>query len=214
VDQGEGQRQRGTRSQQTRKRLRAAAHRLFLRQGYLATSIDAILAEAGIASKETLYRHYANKEALFVDVLRSLTMEQPGFAERLALLPPPHDLPSLRRALTQLAREILAMMTQSDYLPLVRMIIAEAPRFPQLGSLFVSTVTQRGLAILTALLRQACEDQTIADVDVDVVAHMLLGGLLAFVLPRLLLSEAGTSLPPSLDRADAVVEVIMRALAP
>src|SRR5215831_3722414 len=108
------------RTQQTRERLRAAAHRLFLQQGYLATSIDAILAEAGIASKETLYRHYANKEALFVDVLRSLTMEQPGFAERLALLPPPHDLMSLRRALTQLAREILAMMTQPDYLPLVR----------------------------------------------------------------------------------------------
>ncbi len=32
-----------TRTQQTRERLRAAAHRLFLQQGYLATSIDAIL---------------------------------------------------------------------------------------------------------------------------------------------------------------------------
>ena len=70
-----------TRAQQTRERLRAAAHRLFLQQGYLATSIDAILAEAGISSKETLYRHYANKEALFVDVLSHLTMEQPGFSE-------------------------------------------------------------------------------------------------------------------------------------
>ena len=214
MGQRENQRQRGTRSQQTRDRLRAAAHRLFLRQGYLATSIDAILAEAGIASKETLYRHYANKEALFVDVLRSLTMEQPGFAERLALLPPPHDLPSLRHALTQLAREILAMMTQPEYLPLVRMIIAEAPRFPQLGTLFFSTVTQRGLTILVDLLRQAREHQIIADVDADVAAHTLLGGLLTYVLPSVVLAEEGTFLPPSLDRADAVVAVIMRALAP
>ena len=38
-----------TRTQQTRERLRAAAHRLFRQQGYLATSIDAILAEAGIS---------------------------------------------------------------------------------------------------------------------------------------------------------------------
>ena len=45
------------RVQQTRERLRVAAHRLFLQQGYLATSIDAILAEAGTSSKETLYRH-------------------------------------------------------------------------------------------------------------------------------------------------------------
>src|SRR5215470_18165369 len=92
------------RAQQTREPLRAAAHRLFLQQGYLATSIDAILAEAGIASRETLYRHYANKEALFVDVLSHLTMEQPGFSERLAALPAPQDLASLRQAFTTLAR--------------------------------------------------------------------------------------------------------------
>jgi TetR/AcrR family transcriptional regulator, mexJK operon transcriptional repressor len=201
------------RTQQTRERLRAAAHRLFLRQGYLATSIDAILAEAGISSKETLYRHYANKEALFVDVLSHLTMEQPGFSEKLAALPTPHDLPSLRQALTTLAREILSMMSQPGYLPLVRMIIAEAPRFPQLGILFFSTVTQRGLAIITALLQAAREQQIIADIDFDAVTHTLLGGLLTYVIMSLVLAEEQAR-PPALDRADAVVEVIMRALTP
>src|SRR5215510_10090527 len=98
------------RVQQTRERLRGAAHQLFLRQGYLATSIDAILEEAGISSKETLYRHYANKEALFVDVLAHLTMEQPGFSEKLAALPSPRDQSSLRYALQQLCYEILSMM--------------------------------------------------------------------------------------------------------
>src|SRR5690242_20220134 len=107
------------RAQQTRERLRTAAHRLFLRQGYLATSVDAILAQAGISSKETLYRHYANKEALFADVLSHLTMEQPGFSARLTELPATHDLQTLRRALATLAREILAMMSQPGYLPLV-----------------------------------------------------------------------------------------------
>jgi TetR/AcrR family transcriptional regulator, mexJK operon transcriptional repressor len=201
-----------TRAQQTHERLRAAAHRLFLQQGYLATSIDAILAEAGISSKETLYRHYANKEALFVDVLSHLTLEQPGFSEKLAALPTPHDLPSLRQALTTLAREILSMMSQPGYLPLVRMIIAEAPRFPQLGTLFFSTVTQRGLAILSSLLQEACEQQIIADIDFDAVTHTLLGGLLTYVIMNLVLGEEAH--PPALDRADAVVEVLMRALTP
>jgi AcrR family transcriptional regulator len=201
-----------TRTQQTRERLRAAAHRLFLQQGYLATSIDAILAEAGISSKETLYRHYANKEALFVDVLSHMTLEQPGFSEKLAALPMPHDLPSLRQALTQLSREILSMMSQPGYLPLVRMIIAEAPRFPQLGTLFFSTVTQRGLAILSALLQEAREQEIIADVDFDAVTHTLLGGLLTYVIMSLVFGEEARL--PALDRADAVVEVIMRALTP
>src|SRR5215813_9806214 len=149
------ERGQSTRAEQTRERLRTAAHRLFLRQGYLATSVDAILAEAGISSKETLYRHYANKEALFVDVLSHLTLEEPAFAEQLARLPAPHDLPSLHQTLTNLSREILSLMCQPDYLSLVRIIIAEAPRFPQLGTLFFSTVPQRGLAMVTKLLKQA-----------------------------------------------------------
>ena len=62
-------------------------------------------------------------------------MEQPGFSAKLVALSTPQDLPSLRQALTMLAREILSMMSQPGYLPLVRMIIAEAPRFPQLGTL-------------------------------------------------------------------------------
>src|SRR6266571_6484264 len=201
-----------TRAQQTRERLRAAAHRLFLQHGYQATSIDAILAEAGISSKETFYRHYISKEALFVDVLSHLTMELPGFSEKLAALPTPHDLPSLRKALTQLSREILSMMSQPGYLPLVRMIIAEAPRFPQLGTLFFSTVTARGLALISALLQEAREQQIIADVDFDAVTHALLGGLLTYVIMNLVLGEKAHL--PALDRADAVVEVIMRALTP
>ena len=201
------------RVQQTRERLRVAAHRLFLRQGYLATSIDAILAEAGIASKETLYRHYASKEALFADVLSHLTMEQPGFSERLTALPAPDDLEALRRALTTLAREILAMMNQPGYLPLVRMVIAETPRFPQLGSLFFATVTERGLSLITGLLRAAREQRLIAAVDPETVAHTLLGGLLTYVITNLVLGEDEAQ-PIPLERADAVVEIIMRALTP
>jgi TetR/AcrR family transcriptional repressor of mexJK operon len=200
------------RVQETRERLRTAAYRLFVQQGYIATSVDAILLEAGISSKETLYRHYANKEALFVDVLRHLTMEQPGFPEKLASQAPLHDLTSLQQALTYLCREILSMMTQPGYLPLVRMIISEASRFPQLGTLFFTTVTQKGLTLINDLLQKACEKQIIAEVDLDVVTHLLLGGLLSYILMNLVNREEVQ--PPVLDRADAIVEVIMRALKP
>src|SRR5260221_4203620 len=103
-------------------------------------------------------------------------MEQPGFSEKLAALPTRHELPQIGQAVTMLAREILSMMSQPGYLPLVRMIIAEAPRFPRLGTLFFSTVTQRGLAIITALLQEAREQQLIADLYFDVVTHTLLAG--------------------------------------
>lgn len=207
------ERRPGKRTQQTREQLRSAAHRLFLKNGYLATSTDAILAEAGVASKETLYRHYASKEELFTDVLAHLTMEQPGFSERIAALPTPHDLSSLHQALNTVAREILSMMSQPGYLPLVRMIIAEGPRFPQLGTLFFSTVTQRGLSIMTALLQAAHERRIIADLDFEVVTRTLLGGLLTYVMTRLVFMDENAQLLAP-ERADGVVEIIMRALRP
>lgn len=207
------ERRESRRTQQTRERIRAAAQRLFLRQGYLATSTDAILAEAGIASKETLYRHYASKEELFVDVLGQLSLEQPGFSETLKALPVPQDPQSLRRALTTLAREILAIMSQPEYLALVRIVIAEAPRFPQLGALYFSTVPLRGVSIISGLLQAAAEQRLIADVDCDVVTRMLLGGLLSYAIPGLV--GAGEAMqPPAPERADAIVEVLLRGLLP
>jgi AcrR family transcriptional regulator len=200
------------RAQKTREQIRAAAHRLFQQQGYLATSTDAILAEAGIASKETLYRHYASKEELFADVLRHLTLEQPHFAAQLSQLPAAHDLPTLRQSLTILARELLALMIRPEYQALVRMIVAEMPRFPQLGQLYSATVPEHALGVLAALLRQASEDNIIGDVDFDAVTHTLLGGLLAYALFGMFFA-GNDAHPPALERADAVVDLMMRALA-
>ena len=104
-------------------------------------------------------------------------------------------------------------MSQPGYMPLVRMIIAEVPRFPQLGTLFFSIVIQRGLAVITAMLQEAREQQLIADLDFDAVTHTLLGGLLNYVLTSLMFGGEEAQ-PPALDCADAVVEVIMRALTP
>lgn len=140
-------------------------------------------------------------------------MERPSFSEKLLALPSPHDLPSLRHALTVLSREILSMLTQPGYLPLIRMIITEAPRFPELASLFFSTVTQRGLALIFAQLQAAKEQHLIADVDLEVVARTLLGGLLTYILMSLVLAKEETPML-ALDQADAVVEIIMRALVP
>jgi TetR/AcrR family transcriptional regulator, mexJK operon transcriptional repressor len=203
---------RDSRAQQTRERIRVAARRLFLQQGYQATSMDAIRVTAGVASKETLYRHYPSKEKLFIDVMGHLTMEQPGFSAMVAALPAPGDLPSLRQALTTLAREILALMTQPDYLPLLRILIAETARFPELGPLFFAAIPQRGLGIITSLLRAAREHGVIAEtgVEYEVVARALLGGLLTYAVQGLLAAADGAF--ASLDRADALVEVILRAV--
>jgi AcrR family transcriptional regulator len=57
--------------QTTRQALIAVATRLFAERGYEATSIDAVLQEAGV-SRGAVYHHFSGKEALFEAVLEAL----------------------------------------------------------------------------------------------------------------------------------------------
>ncbi|MBS0565319.1 MAG: TetR family transcriptional regulator [Proteobacteria bacterium] len=63
-------RPRGSTSEITGQRLRAAALRLFARHGFAAVSMRQIAAGAGVQAG-TLYLHFADKEDLLFDLLRS-----------------------------------------------------------------------------------------------------------------------------------------------
>ncbi|RHW24772.1 TetR/AcrR family transcriptional regulator [Nocardioides immobilis] len=60
---------------QTRERLVETAHRLFLRDGYNATSLDKVAAEAGF-SKGAVYSNFATKHELGLAVLDVLHLER------------------------------------------------------------------------------------------------------------------------------------------
>lgn len=69
--------------EQTRRSLLDAAESHFISAGYRATSLDAI-AEAARFTKGALYRHFANKEAVFTAVLERVQREA---VEQIALAP-------------------------------------------------------------------------------------------------------------------------------
>ena len=60
---------RAQRAATTRRRIRVAGERLFLRDGYLATSMKRIAAEAGVAER-TLYLAFPTKAALLNEIIR------------------------------------------------------------------------------------------------------------------------------------------------
>lgn len=57
-----------TRSHEVHQRMIEAALRLFAERGFESTSMDAIAREAGV-TKPTLYNHWADKEALMMEVM-------------------------------------------------------------------------------------------------------------------------------------------------
>ena len=66
---------RAERQAQTREKLIETARRLFLSDGYVATSLEKVAAEAGF-SKGAVYSNFAGKEELCLAVLDSVHAEQ------------------------------------------------------------------------------------------------------------------------------------------
>ena len=62
------------RSARKRRAILDAATDVFLKSGYLGTNMDEIAALSGV-SKQTVYKHFASKEALFIEIVTSMTDE-------------------------------------------------------------------------------------------------------------------------------------------
>ena len=171
-----------TRTEKKRAQIQAAAKRLFLQHGFQATSTDAIAATASI-SKETLYRYYAKKEDLFVDVLRSLTIERLFWVQLMERFTEPKNTQELRVLLRTTAQGLLETMMQPEYLAILRLIVAESPRFPELGDLFRQTVPTQGFHYFLTLVRSGQRNGVVREhIDPPTVARMFLGTLLTYAL--------------------------------
>lgn len=114
-------------SERLSDRILDVATGLFLGEGYGATSIEAVARRAGI-SKRTFYHRFRGKEVLFEAVVRRLIERwSPPFDAALL------EAPNLARALRGAAEHMLQVALTPEALALHRMVIAEAPRFPELA---------------------------------------------------------------------------------
>lgn len=115
------------RSEAKRRAIVDAATRMFLAEGYAATAMDALSAAAGV-SKRTVYNHFPNKRELFRAVVGRMyealvAAGTPGIADDA---PPEEALPAY-------AARVLDHLRRPDVQQLLRLVIAEHHRFPELA---------------------------------------------------------------------------------
>jgi len=175
------------RNESVQQKITHAARQLFLARGYTATSMEAIAGQAGV-TKQTLYRYFADKRALFLSVIDDVmrTPREPDISlEKL------QSLDDLRAILYKLGSHINAVIAEPDYMQLLRVVIAETITDPSLGQLFERGVTARALRSLTALFSSAKKNGLIDVERPGTIAHFFIGGFVTRIFLQGLLVQSG-----------------------
>ncbi len=147
-----------------------AATRAFLTHGYEASSMDAIAADAGV-SKRTVYNHFPGKRELFRAVVAGLYEEFNSDGGQTLR----HDQPP-EQALPAFLRSLLAHMGQPEVQGLLRLVIAEHQRFPELTQDYLEGKSQT-YSLLNAYIAAQHARGSLDAPDPHMVAAQLLGGL-------------------------------------
>ena len=132
-------------SDQNRTAILSAATALFLDRGYDGTSL-ARVAETASVSKATLFKQFPTKGSLFEAMV--LAVGEPP--EKAVAVPPTGDL---RAGLDTLGSEYAELLTRPRTVELIRLVIAEAHRFPELRERTFDFGTIPALTALSRYLR-------------------------------------------------------------
>ena len=176
---------RGRKSARARKRTRcrprrgaprscAAALDEFTARGYEGARLDDVARRAGVA-KGTIYLYFADKETLFQELVRSMVSPVLGTLEQMREV----DIPArmlVEGLLGTFVREVYGTRRKD----IIRLIMAEGPRFPAIAEFYYGEVIARVLAIIRPILRRAAErgelrDDSLARFPQLIVAPMLVG---------------------------------------
>ncbi|WP_343044598.1 TetR/AcrR family transcriptional regulator [Allomesorhizobium camelthorni] len=139
------------RSTRKRKAILDAATEVFLKSGYLGANMDEIAALSGV-SKQTVYKHFSSKEALFIEIVTSMT-DNAGDVVRneVAELDEGGDVAEY---LVDYAYRQLKVVLTPRIMQLRRLVIGEVSRFPELARVLYERGPARALAALGAMFER------------------------------------------------------------
>jgi TetR/AcrR family transcriptional regulator, mexJK operon transcriptional repressor len=190
--------------------IREAATTLFLRSGYLGTSMEEVATVAGV-SKQTVYTHFADKERLFTDLILGATNRADDFLQYMTTVLQHTD--DLETDLRQVARRYLGTVLQPELLLLRRLVIGESGRFPELAHTYYERAPERTLDTLASSFQRLAERGLLRLDDAPLAARHFAYLVLGAPLDRAMFCGGdGEMTPAELERqADAAVRAFLAA---
>jgi AcrR family transcriptional regulator len=137
---------RAERAAERRQAIIEAALDEFIARGFAATRLDDIAKRAGVA-KGTIYLHFKDKESMFEELIRTAIVPLVGRMQG----PPPAGA-TVRDAIEGFALAFIQEIAKTRRGDIVRVIVAEGPRFPAIADFYYREVVSRGLAGMRALI--------------------------------------------------------------
>jgi AcrR family transcriptional regulator len=161
-----------------------AALLAFAEKGYDATRVDEVAKRAGV-SKGLLYLYFKTKEDLFKAVIRSFVVPK---IDDLAAIIDTSELSSeefLRGPFLDFAKTLPG----SPISVLVRLMISEGPKHPDLLQFYWENVVSRGLAALTVILERGVESGEFRRSIVNDLPHLFVMPVVFSVIFKLLFEK-------------------------
>jgi AcrR family transcriptional regulator len=198
-----------SRGDRKRAAILQAAQEAFFANGFLGTSMDQVAATAAV-SKQTVYKHFSDKEALFREVVTNLVRSRDGGISEQVFS---EGDGSLEERLRTFSRNFLKGVMQPDVLKLRRLVIGEVGRFPELGRVFYDLGPKRATEQLACALRDAADRHGLTMEHPEVAAEHLLSLILSRPLDQsMLLGDEFRFPEAAIDRvADEGVTAFVRA---
>jgi AcrR family transcriptional regulator len=189
-------------SKAKREKIVKAALETFLQYGYKGTSMNRVADKAGVI-KQTIYSHFTDKEGLFKAIIESLTLEhfKAQFGEKIPSQEPPEVV--LRRV----AEMFASRQGDKSYIALMRTVIGESARFPELARLYVSTVIRPAIKILCEYFDAHPE---LKIKDSEALARIYCGSLVSYIITQEILYGKETLRFPIERLADNLMQLILK----
>jgi AcrR family transcriptional regulator len=175
-----------------REQILHAAFEEFSAKGFKGATIKSIARAAGLQSPALIYWYFPDKETLFREVLGSRIPVLRTVRDSAGLL----DLPP-EEVLPTIARGYLSTFDNPPAQRMVRLIVGEAMRRPEIAEVFGSAVIKRVLGFLKRYMARQVELGRLRPHDVRSSARAFVG---------MLLPQAGGKLFFSVIREDGLTD--------
>ena len=154
-----------------------AAFEAFAQHGYSATKVEDVARRAGV-SKGLLYLYFKTKEELFKAVIRSIVIPRVDLLQE--------QLESSELSAEEFIRgPVLDFMKRIPGSPdsvVIRLMIAEAPKHPDLVEFYWENVASRGMGALQALLERGVRNGEFRRTAVNDLPQLLIAPVIMSVV--------------------------------